>query len=130
MNSTKCLICLEEIENDQEYLPCAHSFHSECISKWLNDHDTCPICKIPIFITSPGHLIEHNRLEKLREEHESEERVFFQRISSGEPPTAQQRVTQGTTAILSLSQLFDSLSRGIQPIRIIHDVEIPPNDSA
>ena len=42
-----CAICIDEFEeNDQLHLlPCQHSFHSQCILKWLNRSKLCPICR-------------------------------------------------------------------------------------
>ena len=46
----KCLVCLCEYEREEELkkLPCSHTFHSECIDGWLQDHDHCPLCKKPL----------------------------------------------------------------------------------
>ena len=43
----KCIICLEEWENgDLAYqLPCFHVYHSDCIDRWLEDNQSCPMCR-------------------------------------------------------------------------------------
>jgi hypothetical protein len=46
--STKqCCICLDKyIINDiTRILPCGHIFHNNCISVWLSEKHTCPICR-------------------------------------------------------------------------------------
>jgi hypothetical protein len=45
-----CSICMEEYnkENPQFFLPCAHTFHKECVTKWTTDHNSCPMCRTPI----------------------------------------------------------------------------------
>ena len=43
----KCTICLEAFTGDINTLPCAHRFHAACIGQWLNDNDSCPLCRTP-----------------------------------------------------------------------------------
>ena len=47
----KCMVCLVEYEVDESVrtMPCLHTFHKECIDKWLLERgSTCPICKFNI----------------------------------------------------------------------------------
>ncbi|GMI90238.1 hypothetical protein HRI_002693100 [Hibiscus trionum] len=47
----RCVICQIEYEDDEGLvaLPnCEHSYHSDCISKWLQMKKNCPICSIEI----------------------------------------------------------------------------------
>lgn len=47
-NVEECMICIEEFENNQKVrvLDCEHSFHSDCIDKWLlNYNHECPVCR-------------------------------------------------------------------------------------
>jgi hypothetical protein len=42
----QCPICLDEMpEQLMRFLPCLHAFHDECLSKWEEVNDTCPMCK-------------------------------------------------------------------------------------
>jgi len=43
----ECSICKVEYTEGEEsiVLPCAHIFHDECIKKWLQMHNTCPVCR-------------------------------------------------------------------------------------
>eukprot|EP00457_Paulinella_chromatophora_P004092 gb/GEZN01004102.1/.p1 GENE.gb/GEZN01004102.1/~~gb/GEZN01004102.1/.p1 ORF type:complete len:482 (-),score=31.87 gb/GEZN01004102.1/:237-1682(-) len=45
-----CRICLCEYETDEvlRTLPCFHSYHSQCIDKWLLSNPKCPICKTSV----------------------------------------------------------------------------------
>ena len=49
--NTTCSICLSLFQKDDLLiiLPCdkvteKHSFHKQCIEKWLRHHNTCPLC--------------------------------------------------------------------------------------
>jgi len=45
-----CNICLSEYEggNEIKLLLCMHKFHKDCIDPWLDEHNTCPVCKYKI----------------------------------------------------------------------------------
>lgn len=45
-----CMVCLCEYEQGDvlRTLPCFHSYHRDCIDKWLIENKKCPICKTPI----------------------------------------------------------------------------------
>ena len=49
-NNNKCAICLSDFEvgEKKSTLPCMHSFHYNCIEKWIKDKKSCPICKFEI----------------------------------------------------------------------------------
>jgi E3 ubiquitin-protein ligase BIG BROTHER-like protein len=47
----KCTICLDCMETSQEVieLPCAHTYHSNCINEYLKKYSyKCPCCKIEL----------------------------------------------------------------------------------
>lgn len=47
-----CVVCLkgfEEGELVRQFPQCLHTFHADCIDKWLYSHsDCCPLCRSPI----------------------------------------------------------------------------------
>ena len=43
-----CPICLEEYDNESAFaLPCGHMYHADCIERWLENKDECPVCRTP-----------------------------------------------------------------------------------
>ena len=40
----KCTICWDNI-NPGRVLRCGHVFHTPCLYTWLQDHQTCPVCR-------------------------------------------------------------------------------------
>lgn len=43
-----CTICLEEViesENNKKVLHCNHTFHANCINRWLTTRNQCPVCR-------------------------------------------------------------------------------------
>ena len=41
-----CSICFDEIkEEDKKKINCNHVFHKDCLSPWLVNENTCPLCR-------------------------------------------------------------------------------------
>lgn len=43
-----CPVCLEEFKEGEivtALSPCLHKFHNVCISRWLRENRTCPVCR-------------------------------------------------------------------------------------
>ena len=48
-----CSICLRESAIGPLVTPCGHLFCTPCVYKWLQNHDTCPYCRMsPINISN------------------------------------------------------------------------------
>ena len=41
----QCSICLETMTTTKALTNCEHQFDLACISTWLDNHNTCPICR-------------------------------------------------------------------------------------
>ncbi|RDW66398.1 hypothetical protein BP6252_10033 [Coleophoma cylindrospora] len=40
-----CTICREDVSEKFSSLPCGHSFGTDCITSWLTEKNTCPLCR-------------------------------------------------------------------------------------
>jgi E3 ubiquitin-protein ligase RNF115/126 len=51
----ECSVCMDDVAVGVEVvvLPCDHWFHEACVTAWLNEHNTCPICRAGIEIAKP-----------------------------------------------------------------------------
>jgi len=44
-----CVICLEHLKvNNPIHLPCGHMYHMDCVLKWLEIKEDCPLGRCPI----------------------------------------------------------------------------------
>ena len=52
VDETPCIICQEVMAagDDACVLPCRHSFHPRCLSRWLSFRPVCPLCMLAIDI--------------------------------------------------------------------------------
>jgi hypothetical protein len=46
----ECSVCLVQMEPGEEAMgtPCGHLFHAECLTRWMEVHMVCPLCRGPL----------------------------------------------------------------------------------
>ena len=59
-----CVICHNVIERNSIFRKinqCGHSFHVQCIDEWLNNHSTCPTCRVDLLENQPPSVSRNGR---------------------------------------------------------------------
>lgn len=53
----ECAICLCEISEQQTFITsCNHTFHRQCIERWMSGHDSCPLCRAHLSHIEPSDI--------------------------------------------------------------------------
>ncbi|CAK9232335.1 unnamed protein product [Sphagnum troendelagicum] len=44
---TECAVCREAmaVGDKMQVMPCKHDFHVDCLKPWLDEHNSCPVCR-------------------------------------------------------------------------------------
>jgi len=45
VDSGECSICLADAPEERLEMPCGHAFGKECLTHWLEQNNTCPMCR-------------------------------------------------------------------------------------
>ena len=60
-----CPICQDELKDDSTIrtLPCNHKFHQDCIQKWIEMRNLCPLCKQVADTSQPVRELDDDRTD-------------------------------------------------------------------
>lgn len=70
--SEACTVCQDVMEQGAVTLtmPCGHGFHKDCLMPWLQEHNTCPVCRCEIESHCPRY--NQQNFDKLKGELDKE----------------------------------------------------------
>ena len=61
-----CSICIEKVDRGFK-LECGHCFHSGCLNRWLEEKNSCPICRHPIQNGEDSNILENDTTSDVEE---------------------------------------------------------------
>jgi hypothetical protein len=68
-SNMECVICLSNLNSEYKLLACCHSFHEECINRWLDSKTSCPLCRKQIDSDVSTTDISNNIMNLINEIH-------------------------------------------------------------
>lgn len=71
-----CSICLLEFNNNSTKLVCDHMFHKQCIVRWLELNNSCPVCRKKINYRNMQVRQRNNRQQRQERHYERRNRVI------------------------------------------------------
>ncbi|KAH7294467.1 hypothetical protein KP509_27G002200 [Ceratopteris richardii] len=56
-DAAQCAVCKDEFElcTEVKQMPCKHLYHSNCILPWLEQHNSCPVCRYELPTDDPDY---------------------------------------------------------------------------
>lgn len=48
LGDIECPICQDPIQGQAKKMTCGHAYHFQCLQPWLEIHNTCPVCRVPL----------------------------------------------------------------------------------
>ncbi len=76
----KCSICLTSMNDNIRTLECTHTFHINCIDIWIDNKNTCPLCRAVINKQPYGIPVQNiNHLITIPRMHRRENNIFIKK---------------------------------------------------
>jgi hypothetical protein len=116
----ECPICKDAfqigVQNPVVQLPCKHLYHNECIVPWLQQHNTCPVCRYELETDNPEYEARRRQRQRQRQQQQQQQQQQMNGQSQSshnmlQPCCAMQRIT-GEACCLLNDPTFQTLQCG------------------
>jgi len=63
LEEDKCVVCLEPMlaGSKAKAMPCGHKFHDDCLTSWVQKHNSCPTCRFDEMKSEKRHFDDVQR---------------------------------------------------------------------
>lgn len=74
----ECAVCREQlvIGAKMQEMPCKHLFHPDCLKPWLDEHNSCPICRFELRTDDHDYESKKERDKEFEEERKGAENAL------------------------------------------------------
>ncbi|OEL31817.1 hypothetical protein BAE44_0007164, partial [Dichanthelium oligosanthes] len=71
----ECAVCLQDFvtKDTIRAMPCSHTFHQDCIFRWLRVNHVCPLCRHAL----PSHQEEEEEEEDYDEDEDYQQDYYY-----------------------------------------------------
>ncbi|KAL3685621.1 hypothetical protein R1sor_003643 [Riccia sorocarpa] len=77
-SGTECAVCQEVlvVGDKMQEMPCKHSFHPNCLKPWLDEHNSCPICRYELPTDDREYELKKERDREFEEDRKGRENAL------------------------------------------------------
>ncbi|XP_035622242.1 E3 ubiquitin-protein ligase RNF130-like isoform X2 [Oncorhynchus keta] len=153
-----CAVCIEgyQLNDVVRILPCKHVFHKLCVDPWLNEHCTCPMCKLNILkalgimpnlpcVDNVGFDMDHRigRSQTMASQRtalvdlSSETSISLEPLQQGHPGTGPQIPSDSGELIPRTGEINIAVTSGhffnrnsLSPLSLVCEMELPDTQAS
>jgi len=119
----ECAVCkdLFALNDKATKLPCDHRYHADCITPWLSQHNTCPVCRYEL-------PVEDQEYEKDRKKRMASRNISEENLTSDSPPT--NKTSDNESKQETCDSSINNTSNSLNPINFCELALIRKEDCA
>ncbi|CAF2120629.1 unnamed protein product [Brassica napus] len=112
----ECCICKENlvIGDKMQELPCKHTFHPPCLKPWLDEHNSCPICRHELPTDDQKYENWKEREKEAEEERKGAENAILEDGGPPRAPPASKEVVEKLPVIVFSEEMLKTLGADVE----------------